>query len=232
VLTETDIAIGKLLISRISKEFPGHNIIDEEMGVIDNKSSFTWVIDPIDGTSNFAAGIPMYGIMIGLLKEAEPIAGGISLPAFNEIYIAEKGFGAFKNERSLRVTEEANLLSVLVGYQIDGHQENPDFTREEVKIMGEIILQIRNLRASGAIAYDAPLVCEGKIGGFLNRTSKIWDNVAAHVLVEEAGGICTDFFGNPMEYSSPLAKAKNNFTVCIAAPALHKKLQDIIHSHK
>src|SRR5260221_373099 len=93
VLTETDIEIGQRIISEIEKTFPEYNIIDEEAGVIDKHSNYTWVVDPIDGTSNFAKGVPTYGVMFGLLYEDRPIAGGIALPAFNEIYTAEKGQG-------------------------------------------------------------------------------------------------------------------------------------------
>lgn len=81
VLTETDLAIGKYIVQKIQTSFPDFNIIDEEAGVIDKKGRFTWVVDPIDGTSNFAAGLPTYGVMIGLLDGAIPIAGGIALPA-------------------------------------------------------------------------------------------------------------------------------------------------------
>lgn len=90
VLTEADLIVGKQLVAAVQKRYPSHNIIDEEAGVIDKKSRFTWVIDPIDGTSNFAAGLPHFGIMIGLLENARPIAGGIALPAFGELYLAEK----------------------------------------------------------------------------------------------------------------------------------------------
>lgn len=228
VLTETDILIGKLLIDLIQKEFPEHNIIDEEAGVINKNSQFTWVIDPIDGTSNFAEGIPNYGIMMGLLKGSKPIAGGIALPFFKEIILAEKGKGAFCNGEKLSVTKENNLLSALVAYQIDGHQEDPDFTRRECQILADIVLKVRNLRNSGS-CFDAVMVAKGKYGGYLIRTGKIWDMVASNIIIEEAGGVYTDFFGKPMDYKNPLAKAKDNFTFCSGSPILHKQLQEIIH---
>lgn len=229
VLTETDLEIGKYLIGEIKKVFPTHNIIDEEAGVVDNSSEYTWVIDPIDGTSNFANRVPEYGIMIGLLKKDKPIAGGIALPYFSEICVAENGRGAWLGERRLAVTKEKNLLSTLVGYAIDGHQENPDLTVDESKTLAKIILGCRNLRVSGS-CYDLIQVAKGNYGGFLNRTGKIWDNVAPQIILEEAGAVYMDFFGKPMDYSQPLTKVKNNFTVCAAPPQLHKKLQVIIHS--
>lgn len=228
VLTETDKEIGQLLIQRVREQFPDHNIIDEEAGVIDNHSDFTWVIDPIDGTSNFANGIPTYGIYLGLLEHDIPIAGGAALPAFAKIYVAEKGKGTSCNGQPVHVTTEQNLLSALVAYQIDGHQENPELTHEEGKILANVILNIRNLRTSNS-AFDVAMVVEGKYGAILNKTSKIWDNVAQQILIEEAGGIHTDFYGNPMDYANPLMKAHNNFTFCAAAPILHQQLQELIH---
>ena len=227
VLTETDIQVGNALIDLIQIEFPEHNIIDEEAGVIDKGSDFTWVIDPIDGTSNFAQGVPNYGIMIGLLKDSKPLAGGIALPYFKEICVAEKGQGAFCNGEKLLVTEETNLLSVLVAYQMDGHQENPEFTRKEGQVVAEIALNIRNLRNSGS-CFDAVMLAKGKYGAYLIQTCKIWDVVATNIIIEEAGGFYTDFFGKPMDYNNALNRTKENFTCCGSTPVLHEQLQNII----
>lgn len=227
VLTEADLAIGKLLIDLIQKTYPTHNIIDEEAGVVNRESELTWVIDPIDGTSNFSAGVVTYGIMMGLLQGSTPIAGGIALPTFSEVCVAEKGVGAFCNGQKLQVTNSESLLSELVAYAIDGHQENPIMTHDECATLADIILGIRNLRASGS-CFDAVMVAKGKYGGYLNRTSKIWDNVAQQIVLEEAGCVYTDFFGRPIDYSNPLAKVSKNFTFCAAPPLLHKQLQSII----
>jgi myo-inositol-1(or 4)-monophosphatase len=228
VLTETDLAIGNLIVEKIKEVFPTHNIIDEEAGVIDNKSEFTWVVDPIDGTSNFANGIPLYGVMVGLLNKETPIVGGISLPSFNEIYVAEKGKGVYCNGEQIYATKDESLLKVLVAYGIDGHQENPDITYNETKLLGEIVLNIRNLRSSNS-AFDTAMVAKGSYGATLNRTSKIWDNVAQQIILEEAGCTYTDFFGKPIDYSNPVSKARDNFTFCAAPPNLHQALQTLIH---
>lgn len=229
VLTEADLEIGKNIISLVKATYPKYNIIDEEAGVVDNGSDFTWVIDPIDGTSNFANGIPTYGIIIGLLQKNIPIAGGVALPAFSEICVAEKGSGTFCNNEKLMVSNETNLLSSLLAYGIDGHQENPSMTLDEGKLLGELVLNIRNLRASGSV-FDGIMVAKGKYGGYLTRTGKIWDNVGLHILIEEAGGIYTDFFGKPIDYTNPLSKVKDNYTSCMGAPVLHKEIQKIIHT--
>jgi len=227
VLTETDLKIGRTIIAAISNHYPDHNIIDEEAGVIDHQSQFTWVVDPIDGTSNFSSGIPTYGIMIGLLRDATPIAGGLALPAFNEIYVAEKGRGTTCNGKVVRVTDKKELLSCLVAYGIDGHQEKPELTYDECKMLANIVLSIRNLRSSNSV-FDIAMLVTGKYGAALNKTSKIWDNVAQQIVIEEAGGVYTTLDGLLMDYSQPLARATQNFTYCAAAPELHRQLQTII----
>jgi myo-inositol-1(or 4)-monophosphatase len=231
VLTETDLKISEYLVGRIKDVYPEHNIIDEEAGVIKNDSNYTWVVDPIDGTSNFANGIMTYGVMLGLLEEDKVFSGGVSLPSFQELYIAEKGKGATCNGMPIKVTSEKDLSRSLVVYQIDGNQRQPEKTREEAKIMAEIILNIRNLRITNSV-YDIMLVANGKFGACLNQPGKIWDSVAQQIIVEEAGGIYTDFWGNPMDYSNHLERATENFTFCCGAPELHKQLQKIIHSVK
>lgn len=230
VLTETDKAIGTLLIEKINSAFPDYNVIDEEAGVIDHGSRYTWVNDPIDGTSNFAAGSPLYGTMIGLLENDVPIAAGIALPAFHQIITAERGKGTYVQGERLHVTRETDLAKVLVSYGIDGHRNNPETTRKESALLAEIILQCRNLRTSNS-AFDIVLVAKGVYGAYLNKTTKIWDSIAPHLIIEEAGGFFTDFFGKPLDYSNPLNKANQNFTQCAAPRAIHKQLQIIIHEH-
>jgi myo-inositol-1(or 4)-monophosphatase len=228
VLTEADIAIGAYIIQKIKKEYPEYNIIDEEAGAVDNKSEFTWVIDPIDGTSNFANGVPTYGIMLGLLKDATPLAGGIALPYFDQICFAVLGKGAFCNDKKITVTQEKQLINSLVSYGMDGYQNEPEITFNETKLLGEIILKVRNFRNSNC-CFDILMVASGSFAGALNRTSRIWDNVAPQILIEEAGGLYTDFLGKPVDYANPLKKISKNYTYCAASPALHKQLQKIIH---
>lgn len=232
VLTEADISIGKHIVAEIQKEFPTHNVIDEEAGVIDRNSEFTWVVDPIDGTSNFAAGLPTYGIMIGLLKRDEtgnevPIAGGIALPAFNEIYLGGRETPATKNNQPISVSSESELKNILLAYGIDGHQEDPERTKTEAETLGRVVLAIRNLRTTNS-AYDMAHTCDGSYGLYLNQTTKIWDNVAMQAVIEAAGGVCTDFYGQPLDYRNPLTKMDTNYTICAGAPSLHSQIQAII----
>ena len=229
VLTDADIEIGKFIIENIDREFPQYNVIDEEAGVIDKNSDYTFVVDPIDGTSNFAAGVPTYGIIIGLLNKGNPVAGGVALPYFSEITIAEKGKGAFLNGKKIKVTKETDLSKTLVAVGLDPHYENPERTRKEIKIAGEILLHSRNMRTSNSI-FDDMQVARGNYGGWICFNTKIWDNIGSQIIIEEAGGIYTDFYGEKQDFSNPIGKAKSQFSNCVGAPALHAKLQEIIHN--
>lgn len=227
VLTEADLKIGKTAVREISNRFPEHNIIDEESGVINNKSGLTWVIDPIDGTGNFAAGLPFYGTIIGLLKGEKPIAGGVVLPFFDELYIAEDGSGAYCNSTRIRVTDKTDLFTTLVAYGIDSHLDNRDITRKEMKLFADLVNSVQNVRITNS-CYDAMMVACGKFGGYLNQSMRIWDIVGLQPIIEEAGGVVTDLNGKKIDYSEPLKKYKDHFTFLSSAAGLHGELLKII----
>lgn len=229
VLTATDQEIGRVLIERIQAAYPDDSIIDEEAGVIRKNPKRIWVVDPIDGTSNFANGIPTYGVMFGLLENGITVAGGIALPQFDSIYLAEKGKGAYRNGERIQATTEEDLLKTLLGYGIDGNHNMPDETRREAAVWGELVLKVRNMRSSNSV-FDMCMVAEGRYGAFLNRTSKIWDNVAPQILLAEAGCKYTNYWGKDMVYDNALDRVDDNFTVCVAPPVLHEKIQKIIQS--
>lgn len=229
VLTDTDKEIGNFIINQIKKTFPEYSIIDEEAGIIDNQSDYIWVVDPIDGTSNFAFGVPTYGTLLGLLHEDIPVVGGLALPEFNEIYYAESGKGTECNGKSVQITNETDLSRCLTSYSIDANREKPGEVNNECQLAARLINNIRSLRMSNSV-FDTAQVIKGKYGAYMMQHSKIWDNIAQQVLIEEAGGIYTDFWGKPIDYSNPFSKTKENLTFCGAAPEIHKKLQEIIKS--
>lgn len=224
VLTEADLAIGKYLVSVVRQTYPEHNVIDEEAGVIDNGSRFTWVIDPIEATANFAVGMADWGIMVGLLDGASPVAGGIVAPVHNNLYLAEKGKGATCNGRAVHVTNENRLLKTLVSFSLGGHQSDTTRTVRECRMLADVLLAARNMRNTDCEAVDAMYVAEGRYGGRINMTSRIWDNVAPHIIAVEAGALWTTAYGEPLDYSNPTNKIGENFNFCVAAPQLHRQL--------
>ena len=228
VLTEADLKITLFLIDEIRKCYPDYNIIDEETGTIDRGSEWTWVIDPIDGTSNFAMGLPHFGIQIGLLHHAQPVAGGVQLPAFGELFLAEKGKGCTLNGQPIQTTTAAELIDVLVAYGIDSHRENPELTHRECAKLANLILAVRNLRCSNS-AFDAVQTACGKYGAWINRSCKIWDVVPLHIILTEAGCVYTDVTGQSPDYTDPLTLIEANFTACAAPPSLHKQLLALVN---
>lgn len=227
ILTEADLAVGKLITSSIQAKYSDHNLIDEEAGVVDKKSRYTWVIDPIDGTSNFAAGSPLYGIMIGLLDNNIPVAGGFALPSLNKIYSASKGNGAFCNGVRIAVTGETELKKVLVAVGMHAKtQSDADTVGQFVSLL---IRQVLNLRSS-ASTFDMAMVAEGTYGAFTSTRGMIWDCVGPHVVIEEAGGIFTHYDGSPIDYSRPLEKSGLQFSYFMANPSLHRQIKTILES--
>lgn len=224
VVTEADHKIEELLIARIRDAYPDHGILGEETGLHGPNVRATWVIDPIDGTSNYAAGSPLFGIMAGLLVDGVPVAGGVALPAFGEVYLAQRGSGAFRNGRRLWSSTSSDLAASLIAYGIDGDSE---LARQDFEIAAELAARCRGLRMSNSV-FDLIQVATGSYGGSLNRTSRIWDNVAPQVILEEAGVTYTAFSGAPIAYP-PLGNAgRVNFTVCAAVPGLHSQLQRVL----
>lgn len=230
-LTDADLAIGKMIIAKIKEDYPAHSIIDEEFGITDKGSEYTWVIDPIDGTANFAVGVPLYGIMIGLLKGSMPLAGGVALPAFKEIYIAEKGKGAFCNDSKLGIRRSDKIISKVISAGFTYDTKSPKLLKLGSNILAKMLLHFPLANHAGSV-YDSMMVAQGRYLGEFNTTSYLWDNVAQHIIIEEAGGKYTDLLGNKMDYSKPQRRTKQNFTYCAASPSIHKKMQAIIHSIK
>lgn len=226
VVTEADFAVGQLIIDEINKNFPTYNIINEETGGTDKKSEFTWVIDPIDGTSNYAEGLPHYGVMVGLFKESDPIAGGIILPAFGKLYLAEKGKGATCNGEKIQVTKEADLANKLIAFGFGYRAHDRTSLIKQTNLVANLLTSFRDIRISNSV-FDWLMVAEGKYGGVLGG-GKIWDHVALEIIIKEAGGEYTLFSGEPLNYSGAFDKLNQDYDICAGAPVLHKKLLEII----
>lgn len=228
VVTEADIAVGKHIISLITAKYPEHNILDEEAGVVDRHSDFTWIIDPIDGTSNFAAGSPLYGIKLALVRGNEVVAGGIALPYFKEVYVAERGSGAFLGKDRVQVLQDQDMVNMLISFGMDGQRRDPSQTMREADVIGNVALACRNVRSSNS-AFDEALVVKGVYGAFFGIGNKIWDDVAPSILVEEAGGIATDYFGKPMDFSNPLQKGGISRSMLIGSKVAYHEILKIIN---
>ena len=163
------------------------------------------------------------------MRDSVPIAGGIALPAFNGIDIAEKGQGAFSNGERIHVKDLDQASSHIISFKLAGEPGDLVFNEKQAKFEAAVATEFIHMHSSGSV-YDTVMFAKGIYSGELNLTSKVWDNIAQHILVEEAGGVYTDFYGRPMDYSKALSQPDLNYTYCAGAPKIHKKLQEIIHS--
>jgi myo-inositol-1(or 4)-monophosphatase len=227
IVTEVDLASENLIISIITSDFPEHNIVAEETGFRDHNSSYTWIIDPIDGTSNFAVGLPWFGILICLMKDFDPILSGVYLPFYNKMYVAEKNKGAVCNEKKIKCSLEKELRNVLIAYSLD-FSNNDKKLDQEMKFMREFVKHSRNLRATNSV-LDMCYTAEGRLGASINQTCKIWDIAAPYLIAQESGAIVTDFFNRPLDFHFDSSTYLKNFDYLIANTHIHRRLNEIIY---
>ena len=222
IVTKADVESEKKIIEIILENFPGHNTLGEETGFQNRNSDFTWIIDPLDGTSNFAAGLPWFGVIICVLKNSIPFMSGCFMPVQNEIYFAEKGKGATRNGKKIIVSAETNLKNILAAYSLDFSDEAGK-TERETKVIGNLVKNIRNLRGTNCL-IDFCYTADGKLGACINQTTKIWDIAGPGLLIEEAGGMVTDISGNQFDFSLNETNYNRNFTIVCSNKMLHNEL--------
>lgn len=196
LVTEYDKRSENHIVDTISKSFPTHAILAEEGGKIrTNKDSFVWIIDPLDGTVNFARSIPVFSISIALVKEKEVISGVVYQPMTNELFIAERGKGAFLNGKPLAVSKIARFEKALMAtgfpYNVD---QNPLHCIEKFTQIQAKGVPIRRL---GSAALDLAYIAAGRFDVFWEVGLHPWDIAAGKLLVEEAKGTVTQWDGSP-----------------------------------
>ena len=209
LVTEIDQKSEKLIKEYIAKEFPTHGILAEESGATEGDSEYLWVIDPIDGTTNFAHGLPIFSVSIGVQKKGETICGVVLDVMRDAMYSAEIGSGAFCNGQKLSVSKNDNLKrSVLVtGFPYD-IADNPN---NAIERFGAFLRNSRAVRRLGSAAIDLCYVASGVFDGYWEVSLHPWDMCAGKLLVEEAGGIVTNFKNEKMDIYSKQILATNNF---------------------
>ena len=150
IVTNADLESEKTIIGIIQKACPTHNILSEECGFIHKGSDITWVIDPLDGTSNYAAHIPWFGVLIAVLKDNEPVLAGACLPVQQDLYYAEKGAGCFKNGERINATENTNLREMLVAFSTDYTGDKESLERG-LTLLKKLISASRNIRNTNSL---------------------------------------------------------------------------------
>jgi len=229
LVTEVDLWSEKLLISHLRSSFPDHKILGEEESSAldekdrnklfqDSKQGFCWVLDPVDGTTNFAHRIPHVGVSIGLLHDSKSVAGMVLDPARDELFTAIRGKGAFCNDKPIRASLERDLIKAVVatGVPYDKAENWPRYA----PVYEAFLRRTRDLRRFGAATIDQCWVASGKFDAFFEYQLKPWDVAAASLIVEEAGGIANHFHVQQKTEFDPF-EATFLFSACSLFEEMH-----------
>ena len=207
LVTEADHASEKIIIETIRNEFPDHGILSEEIGSLATRSEYKWIIDPIDGTVNFANRIPICCVSIAVEHNQEIVMGAVYNPLINEFFLAEKGAGATLNDKKIQVSnkKEVSRSCLVTGFPYT----YLDMPNGPLQIFERFIRRGIPVRRLGSAAIDLCWVAAGRFDGFYEMNLQAWDSAAGFHIVEEAGGKVTDFKGNRFSPHQTFVVASN-----------------------
>lgn len=191
LVTEVDQACERLITQIIKEQFPDHGIVGEEYGEHDMQARYKWIVDPIDGTVNFAHGVPLCCVSIGLMDADTMILGAVYNPLMNELFFAEKGKGAFLNNKPIRVSQKRDLEKAFL---VTGFPYHFPTGKNPFSIFERLVTSGIPVRRLGSAALDLCWVACGRFDGFWEYNLNAWDVAAGYLIVEEAGGTVTDFY--------------------------------------
>jgi myo-inositol-1(or 4)-monophosphatase len=220
LVTEADVAVEQDIRARVGRHFPTHVFLGEEEAQFPGAegSAFRWIVDPIDGTTNFVHGLPLFCVSIALEVEGRVEVGVVYAPVADELFTAERGEGARLNGIRIHVTREASLIDALL---VTGFPPQArDSHSEQLAIFGEFLSRARAVRRLGSAALDLAYVAAGRFDGFWERSLHGWDVAAGALLVEEAGGQVTGFSGSSFDPFGGELVASNR--------AIHPQLVEIL----
>jgi myo-inositol-1(or 4)-monophosphatase len=192
LVTDADIAAERIVLDEIRAAFPHDPIVSEEASSERVDASRYWAIDPLDGTTNFAHGYPVYAVSIALVDESRPSVGVVAVPALGEVFVAERGEGAWLGDRRLRVSVEANLARAFL---VTGFPYDVRTTHGNLREWSAFVTRALAVRRDGAAAVDLAYVAAGRFDGFWESSLNAWDVLAGTLLVEEAGGRVSNYAG-------------------------------------
>lgn len=207
LVTEVDKRSEAVILESIRSRFPDHAILSEEAGASAHAGAFRWIIDPLDGTVNFAHRLPICSVSIALEKEGEVIMGAVYNPFLKELFFAEKGQGAYLNDQPIRVSDQDQIQQafLVTGFPYQWR----DMPHDPVQVFGYFIKQGVPVRRLGSAAIDLCWVACGRFDGYWEHHINAWDVAAGGLIVQEAGGVLTDFEGNPYRLTSSKLIASN-----------------------
>jgi myo-inositol-1(or 4)-monophosphatase len=191
-VTDVDLQVEAEIIAIIKEAYPDHHILSEEQGDLGNESDYKWIIDPLDGTHNYAHNLPIFGVSIALEHKKQVVFGVMSVPYMDEIYTAEKGKGAYLNGEKIRVSD-IGLNDALMIYDTKLRASDKPMIESLSRLVNEVFI----IRMFGCAMWDLGLIARGKAELSVNFTYKPWDIAAAALIIEESKGKVTDLQGNP-----------------------------------
>jgi len=200
LVTDADRASEEVILSFLTSRYPDHRILAEEHGAVAGSGAFRWLIDPLDGTTNYAHRVPLFCVSIGVQDEQGLVAGAVYDPLLDELFEAARGLGARLNGRPLRVSTEARLDRALLasGFPYDTARQ-PELP---LGLFNELVMESQGVRRLGSAALDLCYVAAGRFEGFVEVRLKPWDIAAGALLVQEAGGTVTGLLGEPLDLES------------------------------
>lgn len=222
-VTRADLASERAVAELIQRRRPDHRILGEEEGTERIGGAVPlWIVDPLDGTTNFIRGFPMYAVSVACTVEARPVASAVIDVARGELFSAHRGGGAFCGERPLRVSGRAGLAGGLIatGFPFRRRQRTDSF----LAAFRAVFAQVADVRRAGSAALDLASVAAGRLDGFWEEGLGPWDIAAGALLVQEAGGVVTDFSGADDHLASG--------AVVAAGPGLHGPLRELVCQHQ
>ena len=226
VVTAADLASERVILERLRSRHPSHGTLAEESGYRPGSCDLVWVVDPLDGTSNFAAGLPWFGVLIALLERGEPVLAAMYLPVSDELYLSERGRGVTCNGRAVRMSDATALSTVLCSYAMDVSEDADEVTRQCLGL-ARVVQQVRNVRATNC-CVDLCHTLEGRYGGYVNHCTRIWDIAASCLMFPEAGGVFTDLQGRAFPLDLGPDACLRNYPVLGAGRALHRPLVEAL----
>jgi myo-inositol-1(or 4)-monophosphatase len=198
IVTQADFLAEKIILKKLKQLTPNWQIISEETGNNNKKSNFLWLVDPLDGTTNFSMGNPLFAVQIALIYKNEPIWAYIYAPAINEFYYSEKNKGAFLNNKKIQVSNKKIAKAILT--YCHGNQEK--YIKQALKIYNYFKIKNFDIRQLGCAALEFAWVAKGKTECYITPGANPWDICSGILLVKEAGGTAYDFKGKPWQFSS------------------------------
>jgi myo-inositol-1(or 4)-monophosphatase len=206
LVTEADRASERLVIERLQTHFPSHGIVAEEGGGHESPSEFRWYVDPLDGTTNFAHGFPCFNVTLALERAGELIAGVIYDPIRDEMFTAERGSGAYLNNRRIRVSAAGRLQDSLVA---TGFPSRKRHLNVNIYFYHQLGMATHGVRRCGSAAIDLAYVACGRFDAFWEFGLNPWDMAGGLLLIQEAGGRCSGMHGEPFQLRGPDVLADN-----------------------